>query len=131
MQKQPEVIRNRLYSFFPSNLSVVKIDGNYVLLGPILYELLKERGISQHQITRQTGFDFRTLRDFLHGKQTKRLTIGIGVASQVLRMGNITIPEIVERARAMRALGTLPCVKPLDVAQSDHDGRMEERNPQL
>jgi hypothetical protein len=127
MRKQTERLKNKIYSYYPSNLVIVKIDNEDVLLGPIIYELLKERGITQRHVTRETGFDFRTLRDFLHGRPSRRVRVGIAVTSQVMKTGNITVPEVVAKAREMRSMGHLPCIKPPDVADLQHDGRMDER----
>lgn len=127
MRKQPKFVTPRKYQYFPSQLAVVVIDNEQVLLGPIIAALMKERSISANHIVRKTSCDFRTLRDFLQGKQTKRAVMGIGVTSQILRAADITIPDIVTKARDMRLSGQLPCIKPPDVASSANDGRTDER----
>jgi hypothetical protein len=116
MPKPREYILNKNYNYRPSELSIVQIDGEYLLLGPIIYALMQDNGVRQQTVLDITNCDRRTFRDFIHGKQTKRLCMGIGVVSQIMHAANITTDDIVSKSREMRLCGTATCIKPPPVA---------------
>jgi hypothetical protein len=130
MPIQRELLRNKQYSYRPAPMTYTLIDGERVLLGPILYALMKERGVSFYSVIKATCADTKTTHEFLSGKTTARASkMGIGITSQIMRSANITVQDIVDKAREMRSLSTNEsCISPTDVAPLAHDGRMDERN---
>jgi hypothetical protein len=116
MRKQPEYILNKNYTYLPSEMSTVQIDEERLLLGPIIFALMRDKGIRQQTILDATNCDRRTFRDFIYGKQTRRLKMGIGVVSQIMHVAQITTDDIVCKAREMRLCTNETCITSSSVA---------------
>lgn len=85
----------------PRAMTTVKVDGEDVLIGPVIDAILQERDIKKIWLVKRTSLDHRTLRDFLSGKPN---TYGLAGISQIMRAANISLHDITEMARRQRTL---------------------------
>lgn len=101
------------YSYYPTAAETTLVDGEPVHVGPVLLAIMRERGSTIKGTARDIGISPANISKFFRGEPQR---IGPATIAQVMHACNISIQDIVDKARELRTLPSENLNQPDDSA---------------